>query len=103
MLAALRASVERDARARVASGEIDRPVRGVKRSFRRAAPPPPRVRMECFAITTQTTRVLVGQPFVAAGSLRDGRYSWCHQNPGPGEGAAGSGVSVALSSSGLGR
>jgi hypothetical protein len=57
----------------------------------------PRVRIACFAITTRTDQVLVGQPFVAAGSLRDGRYAWCHENPAPGEGMAGAGVHVAMS------
>ncbi|HEV2774146.1 MAG TPA: hypothetical protein VGV90_01000 [Solirubrobacteraceae bacterium] len=91
------ASVQRDARARVAAGEFDVPVRYVRCRPRPGATPPPRVRLSCLAVTTQNTRVRVGQPFIVAGSLRDGRYAWCHTNPPPGEGAAGVGASVALS------
>ena len=88
-------SVRRDARARVAAGEFDVPVRSV-----RCRPAPggelPRVLLSCLAVTTENAQVRVGQPFLAAGSLRDGRYAWCHQNPPPGEGMAGRGVGVAL-------
>lgn len=90
-----RRSVERDARARVAAGEFEVPVRFVRCRPQQGGAPP-RVRLSCFAVTTQTTRVRVGQPFLVAGSLRDGRYAWCHTNPPPGEGAAGVGVYVAL-------
>ena len=90
-----RASVRRDARARVAAGEFDVPVRSA-----RCRPRPggvaPRVLLACLAITTENAQVRVGQPFLVAGSLRDGRYAWCHQNPPPGEGMAGRGVGVAL-------
>jgi hypothetical protein len=54
------------------------------------------VRLSCLAISTQNERVSVGQEFLVSGSLRSGRYAWCHRNPPPGEGAAGSGVYVAL-------
>jgi len=90
-----RTSVARDARARFAAGEFEIPVRFV-RCRPQPGGAPPRVRLSCFAVTTQTTRVRVGQPFLVAGSLRDGRYAWCHTNPPPGEGAAGVGVYVAL-------
>ena len=53
--------------------------------------------MYCFAVTSKTAEAVVGQPFLATGSLRDGRYTWCHENPGPGEGAAGANVQVELS------
>lgn len=56
----------------------------------------PRVRVSCFAITTQTARAAVGQPYLVAGSLRDGRYAWGQINSRPGEGAAGQGIVVAL-------
>jgi len=90
-----RTSVARDARARAASGEFDVPVRSV-RCRPRGGGVAPRVRLSCFAITTQTAGAAVGQPFLVAGSLRDGRYAWCHINPPPAEGAAGLGVRVAL-------
>jgi len=95
LLRRARQSVERDARARVSAGEFDVPVREV-----RCRPRPggvaPRVRLSCFAVTTQTAQAAVGQPFLVAGSLRDGRYAWCHINPPPGEGAAGLGTLVPL-------
>lgn len=97
LLADLQRDVLRDARARERSGEIDPPVIDVACSVRREDPPP-RVRVG-FAATTKTSRISVGQSFLAAGSLRDGRYAWCHENPGPGEGATGRGVSVELSRS----
>ena len=91
------ANVRRDAQARVAAGEFDVPVRFVRCRPRAGATPPPRVRLSCLAVTTQNTRVTVGQPFIVTGSLRDGRYAWCHTNPRPGEGATGVGASVRLS------
>ncbi|HEV7808802.1 MAG TPA: hypothetical protein VGO80_23570 [Solirubrobacteraceae bacterium] len=96
LLAAVRESVARDARARVASGAFERPIREVMCSYL-AGGGGPRARLSCFAVTSRTAEAAVGQPFVAAGSLRDGRYAWCHENPGPGEGAAGAGMHVALS------
>jgi hypothetical protein len=95
LLRRARTSVARDARARAASGEFDVPVRMV-RCRPRAGGVAPRVRLSCFAVSTQTARAAVGQPFLVAGSLRDGRYAWCHINPPPAEGAAGSGIFVAL-------
>jgi len=93
LVAAVQASVGRDARERFAAGAID--VRDVR--CRNLAADAPRVRLLCFAVTTRTAEASVGQPFVAAGSLRDGRYAWCHQNPPPAEGASLVGVYVALS------
>jgi len=90
-----RASVEQDARARVAASEFDVPVRSV-RCRPESGGVAPRVLLSCLAITTENAQVRVGQPFLVAGSLRDGRYAWCHQNPPPGEGMAGRGVGVAL-------
>ena len=87
------ASVRRDARARVASGEFDAPVRSV-RCRPRGRLVPPRVRLSCFAVTTQTRQAAVGQPFIVGASLRDGRYAWCHLNPPPAEGASGVGTFV---------
>ena len=95
LLRAARTSIMRDARARVAAGEFEVPVRSV-----RCRPEPgavaPRVQLACLAVTTENARVRVGQPFLVAGSLRDGRYAWCHHNPPPGEGFAGVGVDVPL-------
>ena len=59
------ASVMRDARARVASGEFERPVRSV-RCRPRGRLAPPRIRLSCFAVTTQTRAGPVGQPFIVA-------------------------------------
>ena len=86
-------SVRRDARARVASGEFDVPVRSV-RCRPRGRLAPPRVRLSCFAVTTQTRSASIGQPFIVGASLRDGRYAWCHLNPPPAEGASGVGTFV---------
>jgi len=95
LLRRARTSVERDARSRAAAGEFDVPVRSVScRPLGGSVAP--RVRLSCFAVSTQTARAAVGQPFLVAGSLRDGRYAWCHTNPPAGEGAAGVGVFVAL-------
>ena len=101
LLADVRANVLRDARARAAAGTFERPAREVRCSYI-DGDRPPRVRLECLAVTSSNARVAVGQPFLVAGSLRDGRYTWCHENPGPGEGAAGVGVQVALSPACLG-
>ncbi|MEY2514337.1 MAG: hypothetical protein QOJ89_1695 [bacterium] len=95
LLAAVRASVGRDVRVRYASGSIDRPVRDIRCRFVGVARP--RLHIYCFAVTSRTADALVGQPFVAAGTLGDGRYSWCHENPGPAEGATGTSVQVELS------
>jgi hypothetical protein len=102
LLEAIRDSVARDARARVASGAFERPIQEVLCRYL-AGGAGPRVRLSCFAVTSRTAEAAVGQPFVAAASLRDGRYAWCHENPGPGEGAAGAGVHVALSRACTGR
>ena len=88
-------SVRRDARARVAAGEFDVPVRSV-RCRPRGRLAPPRIRLSCFAVTTQTRQASVGQPFIVGASLRDGRYAWCHLNPPPAEGASGLGLFVPL-------
>jgi hypothetical protein len=102
LVAAVRASVDRDARARVASGDFDRPVREL-RCDGRPGDAGSRVRVSCFAVTSRSPRVELGQPFVAAGSLRDGRYTWCHENARPGEGSTGTTVAVALSRACTGR
>jgi hypothetical protein len=96
LVRAAQASVAGDARARVAAGEFEVPVREVRCRPRRGGVAP-RVRLSCFAVTSQTARVAVGQPFDVAGSLRTGRYAWCHLNPPPAEGATGTGVRVSLS------
>lgn len=97
LLTDVRASIRRDADARAAAGEFDQPTIAVRCSDRPGEGGGARVRLACLAISTQNARVRVGQPFVVAASLRDGRYAWCHTNPPPGEGSAGVGVYVALS------
>jgi hypothetical protein len=95
MLADVRARVARDARARVAAGTLQGPVRRVRCRYEPAGPGA-RVRLACLAVTSATAAALVGQPFVVTGSLRDGRYAWCHENPRPAEGASGTGIAVRL-------
>jgi hypothetical protein len=100
LLADVRLHVERDARARVAAGKLDGRIRDV-RCHERRGDAGPRVHVECLAVTSilvtpKAPTVSVGHPFVAAASLRDGRYAWCKENPPAGEGFAGQGVSVAL-------
>jgi hypothetical protein len=100
--AALRAAaltdVGRDARARVAAGKLDGPIRDVSCEYE-PRDSGPRVHLACLAITASlvegtanTTRV--GHPFLVSGSVRDGRYAWCKENPPPGEGATGTSVFV---------
>ena len=98
LLADVRASIRRDADARASAGEFDQPTIAVRCTDRPGeGGGGSRVRLACLAISSQNARVRVGQPFVVAASLRDGRYAWCHTNPPPGEGSAGVGVYVALS------
>jgi hypothetical protein len=99
LLAAARASVSRDARARVAAGALDGRIRDVSCTYD-PHDRGPRVHVECLAVTgrlvegsANTTRV--GHAFIVAGSLRDGRYAWCKENSPPGEGATGTSVFVA--------
>jgi hypothetical protein len=100
LLADARASIERDVLARVAAGELQGPIRAVRCRYRpreRGV----RVHLDCLAVTVAGThrRVLgyvLGHPFVVGGSLRDGRYAWCKDNPRPGERAIGRSVTVAL-------
>jgi hypothetical protein len=100
LLAAARGHVDRDARARVASGKLDGPIRDVRCHYR-AGEKGSRVHLRCLAITSIRVRsraqsVDVGHPFAIAASLRDGRYAWCKENPPPGEGMSGQGASVPL-------
>ena len=95
LVADVEVRVRRDADARAASGEFDQPTQAV-RCVDRPGGGGARVLLRCLAISSQNDRVRVGQPFVVAASLRDGRYAWCHVNPPPAEGSAGVGVFVAL-------
>jgi len=95
LLADVRTNVARDARARVAAGTLEGPVRDVRCRYRPGAAGT-RVRLACLAISSETAVVRLGQPFVVAGSLRDGRYAWCHENPRPAEGASGTDLAVEL-------
>ena len=97
LLADVRARIMRDAQARIAAGTLaGTVVRSVRCRYRAGESGPPRVHLACLAVTTETAAVRVGQPFVVAGSLRDGRYAWCHENPRPAEGASGAGITVPL-------
>jgi hypothetical protein len=100
LLADARASIDRDVRARVAAGELKGPIRGVRCRYR-ARERGTRVHLDCLAVTAAGTHrrvlgYLIGHPFVVGGSLRDGRYAWCKDNPRPGERAIGRSVTVAL-------
>lgn len=97
LLADVRARILRDARARVAAGTLEaRQIRSVRCRYR-PGDTGARVRLACLAITSQTAGATVGQPFTVAGSLRDGRYAWCHENPRPAEGASRRAIYVPLS------
>jgi len=96
LLADVRARIMRDARARVAAGTLEGTVRSVRCRYRAGESGPPRVYLACLAVSTQTAALRIGQPFVVAGSLRDGRYAWCHENPRPAEGASGTSIAVPL-------
>jgi len=96
LLADAQRRIARDARARVVAGTLEGPVRSV-RCRHRPGDSGARVRLACLAISSQAAGATVGQPFSVAGSLRDGRYAWCHENPRPAEGASGTGISVPLS------
>lgn len=101
LLADARAAVARDARARVATGALAGPIRDVRCAFDPPGERGARVHLECLAVTialklTHDGRVTrSGHPFLAAGSLRDGRFAWCKENVPPGEGASATGVIVA--------
>jgi hypothetical protein len=100
LLADAQRHIARDARARVAAGTLEGPVRSVRCRHRPGdSAAGARVRLACLAITSQTAGATVGQPFTVAGSLHDGRYAWCHENPRPAEGASGTGISVPLPAS----
>jgi hypothetical protein len=96
LLADVRTRIARDARARVRAGTLAGPIRSVRCRYRAGEAVAPRVHLACLAVTSENADVRVGQPFVVAGSLRDGRYAWCHENPRPAEGASGAGISVPL-------
>jgi hypothetical protein len=101
ILAHLRADILADARARIAAGEIDGPVRDVECSAlerRRGVPPPETVlgspigRYDCVAVirdVMQRGKVVgtFGHPFVAAITWARRSYAWCKDNKVPSEGA----------------
>ncbi len=98
LVAAVRASVGADARARIAAGLLDGPILEVRCD---AIGVSARLHVECLAVTGTLvehgrTTERSGHPFSASGSVRDGRYAWCKENAPPGEGASGTGVIVAL-------
>ncbi|MDX6720660.1 MAG: hypothetical protein QOJ63_2914 [Solirubrobacteraceae bacterium] len=96
----VRASIDRDVRARVAAGELRGPISAVRCRYR-ARERGVRVHLDCLAVTAggrhrRVLGYLLGHPFVVGASLRDGRYAWCKDNPRPGERAIGRSVTVAL-------
>ena len=95
-----RAGVARDARARVAAGALDGPIREVRCDLD-PRDRGQRVHLECLAVTATLVQAghataRSGYAFLVAGSLRDGRFAWCKENSPPGEGASGTGVFVPL-------
>lgn len=98
LLRAVSTSVDRDARARIAAGALAGPVRGV--GCRYEGPlAGPRLQISCLATTARIvaghpTSARTGHPFLAAGSVTDGRYAWCKANAPPAEGSTGTSVYV---------
>jgi hypothetical protein len=98
---AVSADVLRDARARVAAGKLDGPIRGIQCTPEGHDGRGDRVHLACLAITSAPPAdgkavATAGHPFLVSGSLRDGRYAWCKMNAPPGEGASATGVIVSL-------
>ena len=92
---AIALAVVAEARRRHAAGEIESPIAEGEARCRKRPSPATRLRLECIAVTStvesgdERGRVgSIGYPFLAAGSLRTGRYNFCKTNPQPGENAA---------------
>ncbi len=102
LLADASARIGADARARVAAGLLDGPIREVRCGYDERHPAAAgRVHLECLAVTASLVQggratARSGHPFTVSASLRDGRFAWCKENAPPGEGAAGTGVLVTL-------
>jgi type II secretory pathway pseudopilin PulG len=87
---AIERAITRDARARVATGELQTPARRTEcRTLTREGA---RLILGCTAITSQVGRsqstegLIVGYPYRAAVSTRTGRYGICKTSGRPGEG-----------------
>src|SRR4051794_16780356 len=93
---AIALAVVAEARRRHAAGDLDSAITEDRaRCRRRTSTTATRLRLECIAVTQSVEsgdergRVgSIGYPFLAAGSLRTGRYNFCKTNPRPGENAA---------------
>src|SRR3954447_23209432 len=93
---AIALAVVAEARRRYAAGDLDSRVsEDAAHCRRRLSSTKTRLRLECIAVTSTVDsgdgrgRVgSIGYPFLAAGSLRTGRYNFCKTNPQPGENAA---------------
>ncbi len=92
-------SIGRDARARVAAGELSGRIRKVA-CTPRERDTGERVHLECVAVTGEQRHrgilAQTGHPFLVGASLRTGRYAWCKDNPGSAEGTYGKSVQVRL-------
>jgi hypothetical protein len=101
LVLALEQGVLEDARARVESGELRKPVRAAacEEFPRRASGPPPEERLsepagryECVAVTSRIVQRekgiegLIGYPFRARADFRDGTFAWCKISGRAGEG-----------------
>ncbi|MEY2441580.1 MAG: hypothetical protein QOJ46_1006 [bacterium] len=100
LIAAARASVGRDVRARVAAGALAGPIRRVQCSSR-SRELGARVHLDCLAVTAAHTHkriheLLLGHPFVVGATLGSGRYAWCKDNQKPAEGSFGNNIQVPL-------
>lgn len=95
LVAAVEAAITRDARARVQSGELDRPVRttrcGPILKSRTAVPDDellgrPVGRYDCVAVTSELAGGgSLGFAFVASMDFRTGDFTWCRNTPAQGE------------------
>lgn len=92
-------SIDRDARARVAAGELSGRIRRVACTPRKRDRGE-RVHLECVAVTGEQRHrgilAQTGHPFLVGASLRTGRYAWCKDNPGSAEGTYGKSIQVRL-------
>ena len=92
LLERVRASIEADARRRLARGELDGPA--VRRVDCRPSPRPGTGARRSFGCTAVTSDIpagprnvpgSLGHPFVVVVDFSTGRYTWCKTNPPPGE------------------
>jgi hypothetical protein len=109
LVAALPATIQADARARVAAGDLEGPIRSVEcEPYPRSAdgggahldPSQPTGRYSCLAVTREVPRTetnegaLIGHPYRAMIDFDTGRYAFCKVSGRPGEGSIGRAILV---------